>query len=175
MTSLTRLATAGLIVFSATACVENTQSTKAVVEAMGSCEKVNALLKAHSNGFSNIRTSKSTAASIDIWKARYHLVGQSCQIWGWSGDRFVYVCNATAPTEAVARQWYEKAKAETRACLNNNWSLSEASRTIGNGNKAIFSQPGSDLKVATHVIETRGLFKSEWAAYYFVGNSSEEL
>lgn len=175
MTIFTRLAAAGLIAFGASACVENTQSTKSMVEAMSSCEKVDALLQAHRNGFSKIRTSRSTAARIDIWKARYHLVGNNCQIWGWSGERFDYVCNATAPTETIAREWYEKAKVETAKCLDESWTLKEMPRSIGNGSKAVFSQKGSDLKIATHVIETRGLFKTEWATYYFIGDSNEDL
>lgn len=175
MTAFTRFAATGLLALSATACVENTHSTKAMVDAMSSCEKVNALIKSHSDGFSKIRTNKSITPRIDIWKARYHLVGDSCQVWGLSDNRFDYVCSATAPTEYVARQWYEKAKIETDKCLDDSWTMSESPRSIGNGDKAVFSQKNSDLKIATHVIETRGLFKSEWATYYFVGNSQEEL
>jgi hypothetical protein len=173
VTMLKRFATFCLITL-CSSCSLLSNPEKEHVAAMSGCEKVNALIAAHGNGFEHLKMAQSTTKRVNVWKARYHLVGDSCQIWGW-GNRSDYVCSKIAPTEDIARQWYEKAKTETRQCLSDQWQLQESPRKVGTGTKAVFSKAGSNTVVTVHAVETRGVFKSEWAAYYFVGDLNQDL
>ena len=142
---------------------------------MSECEKIEALITEHLNNFEKLRFSKKTTGKMDIWQTRYHLVGDSCQIWNWGPGNSDYVCSVISPEQSIARERYEKAKTITRQCLDNSWKLTESSRKIGTGSKAVFAQNGNNTVVATHVIETRGLFNTEWATYYFIGDRSDQL
>jgi len=158
------------------ACIDTqTREQDAAVAAMSSCEKVQALIRSHDLEFERVRNVRRTANMMDVWTTRYHLVGDSCQVWDWGGGNSSYVCSVVSPNEELAREMYNRAIKVTRECLDEDWALSERKRKLGTGDKAIFRKPGEDSAVATHVIETPGIFKSEWTTYYFVGDSTDEL
>jgi hypothetical protein len=146
------------------------------IKQMSLCEKVQALLKEHDNRFKALRTSSPTRSrSIVVWDARYHLVGNNCQIWEWGKGNANYVCGLSTPNKDMAIERFNKAKEETRQCLDQTWELEERPRKIGNGLKATFSLPGGNTVAAVHAVETRGVFKSEWSTYFTVGNRNDEI
>lgn len=171
-----RLVASVSLVLLATACEQQqTRELNATAAGMSDCEKIDALIAAHQNGFEKIRYSKQSTNKMDIWRSRYHLVGNNCQIWSWGKGNSDYVCSLISPDEDIARERFEKAKTTTRQCLDSSWKLTESTRKIGNGSKIVFSQNGNDTVVATHVVETRGIFNSEWATYYFIGDRSDQI
>ncbi len=140
------------------------------VAAMSTCDKINALIEGHAKGFPRLRTSLSSSKYMEVWKARYHLVGDACQVWGSSSDKFSYVCSLTEPNKEVAMEHYTKAKSVTRECLSGDWSMQEGPRDMGEGSKAEFSRAGTDTVVTIVAAASPTVFKTEWKTYYLVGN-----
>jgi hypothetical protein len=169
------LMSVGLILLVCACADQQSMEINQVAATMTDCEKIEALITAHSNGFEKLRFSKKTTVKMDIWQTRYHLVGKDCQIWNWGPGNSDYVCSIISPEQSIAMERFEKAKKITRQCLDSTWKATESNRKIGTGSKAVFAQSGNDTVVATHVIETRGLFNTEWATYYFVGDRSDQL
>lgn len=159
-----------------TACSDQqTRDINEAADSMNDCEKIQALISAHQNGFEKIRFSPKKTTKMDIWQSRYHLIGDSCQIWQWGPGNTDYVCSIISPDESIARERFEMAKKITSECLDKSWKLTESPRKIGTGNKAVFAQENNNTVVASHVIETRGLFNTEWATYFFIGDRSDQL
>jgi len=140
---------------------------------VNACAKVNALITEYSNNFDRIKEDnihiKNSISK--IWRAKYHLVGNSCQVWARGLKNNTYACSLIAPDEAAATNYFTKAKHTTEKCLGSSWSMVEADRNNNRGKKITFSQAGSALTLSTHMVPTAGLFKSEWTVYYYVGNT----
>jgi hypothetical protein len=106
------------------ACVDQqSRELNAAAAHMSDCEIITALIAAHHNDFKKIRYSVQNANKIDIWKSRYHLVGNNCQIWSWGAGSSDYVCSLISPDEEIARKRFEKAKTITRQCLDDSWVM----------------------------------------------------
>lgn len=152
------------------------QSTEEIaVTQMSNCEKVMALVDAHPNKFENIRKSLQSTRKITVWDARYHLIGNNCQVWSWGTGKTDYMCSLTSPNKETAMENFAKAKKLTQSCLGDTWQLSEQPRKVGNGIKASFTRPTGDTVVAIHAVETQGILRNEWTSYFFVGDASNEL
>lgn len=137
------------------------------------CEKLDALISEYDNNFDRIKLDVINNRISKIWQAKYHLVGNSCQVWAWGNKSTTYACNATAPDEETARAYYTKAKDITRGCLADAWSMQEQPRNKNEGMKVEFTNKDNDITVASHMVPTAGLFKSEWTVYYYVGSSRQ--
>lgn len=147
----------------------------AKVAAMTPCEKVHALIEGHSKGFPMLKLQKTEARLLDVWKARYHLVGDACQVWQWGQGQFSYMCALSTPNQQTAMDYYEKAKMLTAECLGAQWQPQEGKRELGEGLKTSFVQAGNKTVVGIHAVATPGLFKDEWTTYYFVGSPNHAL
>jgi hypothetical protein len=140
---------------------------------VNACTKVKALFTEYSNNFDRIKEDnihiKNSISK--IWRAKYHLVGNSCQVWARGLKNNTYACSLIAPDEAAAINYFTQAKLTTEKCLGSSWDMVEADRNNNRGKKITFSQAGSALTLSTHMVPTAGLFKSEWTVYYYVGNT----
>jgi len=156
------------------ACAQTAQeaysSTNERPKVYNACEKIDALLDEHSNNFDRVKGDKIKTRLSNIWKAKHHLVGQDCQVWSWGANRSTYSCSTSAPSKEVALEYFNSAKNTAAQCLGNAWTLSETKRINDDGLKAEFSHPTNKAIVATHIVPTKGLFKSEWTVYYYVGS-----
>ena len=141
------------------------------VKQLSRCEQVHTLIESHSNNFNKIKDKKSSTKLLDIWTSRYHLIGKSCQVFGWGGGKFTYSCSLSSPGEPVAMERYNKAKTEIEACLGTSWTLEERARRGKKGMVAIYTTTEHKTAVATHAFETSGIFDDEWTNYVFVGDS----
>ena len=137
----------------------------AQVAAMSNCDKIDALIAGHKSGFPQLRRSLSSAKVMQVWKARYHLVGDSCQVWEWSAEKFSYVCSLIEPNEETAMDHFGKAKAITRECLSAEWVMQEGKRDLGAGVKAEFSKPGEATVVTVVAASSPTVFSTEWKTY----------
>lgn len=143
------------------------------VAELSTCEKIDALIQGHKKGFPNLRMTQSSVKLMEIWKARYHLVGDSCQVWSWGSGKFSYVCSLTEPNEQVAMEHYGLAKAKAQECLQQGWNLKEGPREMGGGIKAEFSRPGDATVLTLVATSSPTLFKTEWKTYVFVGDPND--
>jgi len=156
-------------------CETQTSDESDAIAKLSNCEKVLALVDEHPNQFSRLRVNSKSTGAITVWDARHHLVGKNCQVWGWGKGKTDYMCSKTAPDQAIAQEYFDTAKQLVQSCIGNSWSLSERARKVGTGVKAVFSRENSATVIAVHAVETKGLFKDEWTAYFFVGDSNEEI
>lgn len=156
-------------------CEMQSSEDAKIVASLSACEKVLALVDQHPKKFDKIALNPRASRRMTIWEARYHLVGKNCQVWGWGKGKTNYMCSQTAPSKELAIEHFTKAKQLTQSCLGADWSLTERPRKLGTGVKAVFSQPNRPTVVSVHAVETKGLFKEEWTAYFFVGDSNEEI
>ena len=145
------------------------------IAAMSQCEKLEALVAGHKKGFPVLRTTQTTVKYMDIWKARYHLIGDACQVWGWGNNKFSYVCTLTEPAKEVAMSHYEQAKSKAAECLGSGWTMKEGPRKQGEGVQATFSKAGETTVVTTMAVSSPQMFASEWRSYYFVGDPGDVL
>lgn len=143
------------------------------VAALTPCEKVKALIAGHKKGFPQLRMTQTTSRYMDMWKARYHLVGDSCQVWGWGEGKFSYVCSLTEPNKDVAMEHYSKARDATHQCLGEQWVAQEGSRKQGEGIKAEYRMDGDSTMVTIVAASSPTLFESEWKTYFFVGDEAD--
>lgn len=143
------------------------------VAALTTCEKIEALIQGHKKGFPNLRMTQSSAKIMDVWKARYNLVGDSCQVWGWGSGKFSYVCSLTEPNKQVAMEHYQLAMGQAKECLQQGWALKEGPRKMGEGLKAEFSRPNDPTVLTVVATSSPTLFKTEWKTYVFVGDPND--
>jgi hypothetical protein len=143
------------------------------VGVMSTCDKIEALLAGHKKGFPNLKMTQTTTKYMDVWKARYHLVGDGCQVWGWSSGKFSYMCSLTEPTKQVSLEHYTQAKSIVQECLQGQWELTEGARDQGEGRKAEFRKMGDTTVLTVVAAAAPTLFKSEWKTYFFVGDPSD--
>lgn len=139
------------------------------------CSKVKALLGAYDNNFDALKGRKHQSPRVAIWATDKHLVGRSCEIWGWGNGNTNYLCSHAYPDEQAARADYEKAKSGIHQCLGDDWQMSEQPRQLGTGDRAVFQQGHKLPAVSVHVVQTQGVFKSGWSAYVFIGDLADSL
>lgn len=134
------------------------------------CNSVQTLVAAHRTGFAGLRGAQSSTRFGDIWAAQQQLIGNDCQIWGWGGGSFGYVCAVPAPNRETAMGYYQKARDFTARCLGTQWSVLESVGQSDDSHDAVFSRVGSNTVVAVRAVPVRGIAKSQWTAYYYIGD-----
>ena len=137
------------------------------------CYKINALINEYDNDFNKIKLAVINTRISSIWKAKYHLVGDHCQVWAWGKNRHTYSCSNTAPNKETADYYFQNAKNTAKNCLGTDWVLKESTRKNDNGYKIEFNNINSDLMLAAYAVPTANLFKSEWTVYYYIGSVSQ--
>lgn len=138
------------------------------------CEKIQKLIADYDNGFQSVMGTRRATARMDIWQTNYHLVGNACEIWGWGSGKKDYMCSRTFPSQAIAEDRFKEVKTELQACLTG-WQITEQGHQSGTGKKVVFQLGDRVPAVSLHVVNTQGLFKSEWSAYVFVGDTSNKI
>ncbi|MFW2372027.1 MAG: hypothetical protein ACN4GM_02830 [Gammaproteobacteria bacterium] len=139
------------------------------------CEQVNSLVEQHQQGFKDLKSSLVISPRMDIWRAKFHLVGNDCQIWGWSDGKQTYMCSQVVPAESIAIERYKKAIDFTQQCLGNQWTAENIDREHGRSFRTIFTNPELTTVTSVHRVKTEGLFKTEWTVYYFIGDRDHSL
>lgn len=145
-------------------------SAKSIVEE--NCSKIEMLVASYDNGFSSIRGAEFSHNLMTIWEADFHLVGKGCEIWGWSGGKIDYLCSKTFPTEASAHARYQEVKRNLQTCLAG-WTVSQSMRDSSTDKRVVFQNEDSLPVVTLQAVNTKGLFKSEWTDYIFIGSKLE--
>lgn len=138
------------------------------------CDKIDALINGYNNNFDNIKLKSKETRIGQIWLAKYHLVGDSCQIWSAGKGMSTYSCNVTADSEEQANDYFNFAKQTTEECLGETWHMDIQPRKDNKGSKVQFTNSDSDLTIASHMVPTSSLFKSQWTVYYYVGSSKKQ-
>ncbi|MEY8213359.1 MAG: hypothetical protein RPR97_02625 [Colwellia sp.] len=162
-----------------TSCSNGTHETTVNEQAIllpkvtNACYKIKALINEYENGFNKIKSGIINTRVSRIWKAKYNLVGDNCQVWSWGKNRHTYSCSNTVPTKEIADYYFQNAKNTAKNCLGTEWTVKESARKNDNGYKIEFNNKTSDLMLAAHAVPTANLFKSEWTIYYYIGSASQ--
>lgn len=157
-------------------CVnQNTIISENLMPTTNACAKLSLLEKAYHNDFKDLKEIKVKGRVSNMWRAKYQLFGENCQVFTWGGDQHNYSCRLVAPDEESARTYYQNAKTITQECLGETWNLEESKRARDDGMKTTFTKrvTSEEEKVtfSTHLVSTPGVFSSTWTIYYYVGNS----
>jgi hypothetical protein len=139
------------------------------------CAAIDKLISDHGNNFADIRTRPRPFNSITVWQTDYEVIQDRCEIWGWGSGKFNYVCSIVSPTKDVAATRYNDSIKRVKGCLNSDWVVTENPRKVGNGMHTRFTQANSPTTVSLHLVETPGIFHTEWTTYASVGNYSDKL
>lgn len=153
-------------------CSHNPTSIDADIEP---CAAVDKLISDHGNKFADIRKQPRPFNAITIWQTDYEVIKDRCEIWGWGQGNINYVCSIVSPTKDVAAVRYSDSIKRLEGCLNSDWISSEAPRKVGNGLYTRFLQKDNNTAVSVHLVETPGVFNSEWTTYASVGNYSRDI
>lgn len=157
-----------------TSCVNQNKKIAAnIMPTTNPCTKLNLLKNAYNDDFQSIKEMKVGARTSNIWRAKYQLFGQDCQVFSWGGSQQTYSCRLKAPDEESAKQYYQNAKTITQQCLGETWGLDESERAHDDGVKTIFTNTNENVSFSTHLVPTSGLFSTSWTLYYYVGNNKE--
>ena len=139
------------------------------------CTQVKTLIAHHKDGFKDLKGNIHITSRMDIWDAKYDLVGENCQIWRWSNGKQAYMCSLTVPNKEIAIEKQKQAISFSKQCLGNEWQTENIEREHGRAFRTIFSQAENKTVASIHRVKTEGLFKSEWAIYYFIGDRDNSL
>ena len=141
------------------------------------CAKLELLKSAYHDDFSQLKETQVVGRVSNIWKAKYQLFGENCQVFSWGGEQHTYSCSLVAPNEVTAQKYYQSAKRITQQCLGEAWHLEESKRKNDEGMKASFTnhdaKPDKKVTFSSHLVPTSGLFSTTWTIFYYVGNSSK--
>jgi hypothetical protein len=150
---------------------QNTVTQNNIKPVSNACQKIDLLIKASHNNFDDMKQSQVKSKSTRIWKAKYDLVGDNCQIWTLASNQLTYSCRIDIDSEELAQQYYSSAKKTTRQCLDDSWLDSEENRINDAGLKTIFSHKNESANVSAHIVPSRAAFKQQWTVYYYIGAS----
>ncbi len=161
-----------------TSCVnQNTKISANIMPTSNPCIKLDLLKSAYYDDFKQLKEIKVDSRVSNIWRAKYQLFGDNCQVFSWGGKQHTYSCHLVAPDEETAKHYYQSAKNITQQCLGEQWQLEETSRVHDEGMKARFinrvAKPSEKVSFSTHLVPTSSLFSTTWTIYYYVGNSNE--
>ena len=138
---------------------------------------VNTLRNAISDNFNQLKSVAVKGRISNMWKAKFNLFGEHCQVFTWGGDQHSYSCSLVAPDEESAKRYYQNAKSITQGCLGNEWQLEEKNRTQDAGMKASFTQianqSSEQVTFSTQLVPSSGFFSTTWSIYYYVGDITE--
>lgn len=137
------------------------------------CEKIDALVNAYDNDFEEVKLKPINSKISQLWKAKYHLVGNDCQIWSWGNKATTYSCHTTAPSKIIAKQYFESAKNEALKCVDDSWIMTESPSNNNKGLKVEFDNQIKGMRIATHMVPTGGWSKSVWSVTYYIGSSQQ--
>lgn len=155
-----------------TGCVnQNTLAQKELKPVTNPCQKIDLLLKSYHNNFDGVKMTQVKSKSTRIWKAKYNLVGENCQIWTLGNAKLTYSCRVDAASKAQAENYYADAKKTTTQCLDENWKSSEQPRNNDAGTKIVFSNPSEEATISAHIVPSKTVFGEEWTVYYYIGAS----
>lgn len=140
------------------------------------CDVIGKLLGEHTTGFKTLRGNHANTRLGDIWKAKYNVVGNDCEIWR-SGTKanMHYVCTRSAPGKAVADDYYQQARDTVRGCQLSGWTETELPRPGNAGVKTRFSATDGNVAIEIHEAKVSGVFKDQWTIYYILGEPLEKL
>jgi len=141
------------------------------------CTKLDLLKSAYYTDFESLKEIKTSGRASNIWRAKYQLFGENCQVFSWGGKQHTYSCRLVAPDEETAQNYYQSAKEITQECLGEEWTLEESSRAHDDGMKTSFvnhsAKPSEKVTFSTHLVPSSGVFSTTWTIFYYVGNSSQ--
>ena len=139
------------------------------------CQSIEKLLQSYREQFADIRGTRRNFDRIDIWSTSYQLVGSGCEIWGWQGGKYNYVCNYVAPDEDPARTIYQEAATNLDTCATGEWRREEQQTQQGIGLQSVWSRPDFDGVVDLKLVQTRGISRPRWAVYLLIGDYNPNL
>ncbi len=159
-------------------CVnQNEKIAKNIMPTTTPCLKLDLLKSAYYDEFTKLKEIKVGARVSNIWRAKYQLFGENCQVFSWGGKQQTYSCNLVAPNKETAKQYYENAKEITQQCLGDDWQLQESSRNNDEGMKATFTNDNAkaseQVSFSAHLVPESTLFSTTWSIYYYVGNNKK--
>lgn len=169
MTHAKKLATIALSLALTTACTGTKTVSEPARDDGDRCDALKMLAESHARQFAEIRGSRRTHHSISIWSTTEQLVGNNCEVWGWQGGHYNYVCHYLAPDEDVARSVYQRARQRIAACLPESWRRQESALRDVPGTQSVFQSPGNTA-IDLRVQETRGIYTPRWAVYLMIGD-----
>jgi len=159
-------------------CVnQNIKIASNIMPTTNACAKLKLLKTAYHDDFTQLKEIKVGGRVSNIWKAKYQLFGENCQVFSWGEKKHTYSCSLIAPDEETAQRYYQGAKRVTQECLGEKWTLEEHDRVHDDGMKTSFTnydnKSSEKLTFSTHLVPTSGLFSTTWAIFYYVGNISQ--
>ncbi len=175
MIFISRFTFISLLLFFATACSNVKTDQVSVLSEAELCDQVKQIIDQHKQGFSEIKGSIHVTKKVDVWDARYHLVGKACQVWRWSDGKQAYMCSLTMPDEEMASERYSNAVQFTQRCLGEKYQAEIIDVNNGHAVRTIFSRDAKDTVASVHRVKTQGVFKSEWTVYFFIGDRERSL
>jgi len=167
----------GLTLLTLTGCygTQGVNNSSEVNQQVEPCAAIRTLTDSYEQQFRDIRKAQRSLDRITIWSTDYQIVGSSCEIWGWQGGNYNYVCHYVAPDQSSAEEIYQRAKSTIRRCLPAQWTMQENALAQSPGSKAVFSLPEFGGVIDLRMLQTRGITTSRWAVYLMIGDYNSQL
>ena len=156
-------------------CLTGTSDSANAKVKIEPCEALKTLAASYDQQFADIRRAKRSHNRIDIWSTSYQIVGSGCEIWGWQGGNYNYVCHYVAPDKDAATAIYQEARTTIDQCLPHPWSEREEALPSAEGRQAVFKKPGFAGVIDLRLLETRGINTPRWAVYLMIGDYNSQI
>ncbi|BBA33964.1 hypothetical protein sS8_2010 [Methylocaldum marinum] len=151
----------------AASCASQTGGREPTTEG-NACSRLQAVISEADAHFENIKRQRVPHRLGDRWEARGIFPDTTCEVWKWGGNEHYY-CLWNETGEVAARQSFEEGKKAVRACLTNEWTLTE--KQAKTGRVAVFSRENEDTRVALRYLADTRRYRPTWYTSLIVGNA----
>lgn len=158
------------ILFIAISGCGSTLSTEqnAYVDSLSPCEKIQGLVDSFATGFDPLKASRVQNNFSDIWTPKYHLLGNSCQIIGFSTSRIAYKCAQQYDTESESRASFNWAVEKVSQCLGADWQKSESNQN--DSVRTTFKNNSHNASISIQSGNTLAKYRKTWQTSFEVGD-----
>jgi hypothetical protein len=140
---------------------------QAYADSLTTCQKIDGLLTSFNDGFKPLRAAQIQNKYSDSWAAKYHVVGNSCQIIIMGDGNTSYKCAKYYKEETPSRADYNTAVENIRECLGDQWSSTQS--TQNDTLKSIFNSGSNQAEMIIRSGPTLAKFGDKWQTTFEVG------
>ena len=132
------------------------------------CQQLQDLFDKSIDGFRSIREQPNYLNKATLWKSRYQLIADSCEIWQWS-DKYSYVCSRVMPDKDSADVVYQQVLESIDKCMNSTTSQWQKQQiSLDHKGQETRYNLNSKQRGSLKVVDTGGVFQDSWTVYFRV-------
>ncbi|MFY8274818.1 hypothetical protein AAEU32_11905 [Pseudoalteromonas sp. SSDWG2] len=143
---------------------------QAAVDNLSPCEKIQGLMAAYDNQFDGLKLTRTQSKFMDSWQAKYHLVGDSCQISALNNTTYAYSCQNAYSDKESALAVHQQAVEFTRQCLGEGWFEQQKESETSLRTTFVLDESSANVSIHTGKSLSRS---TPWTTSYDIGKTKK--